>query len=189
MLKTERMTRTLLVGTMDALEETVDFLYESRSCHIINFKKDDVYDIGTPLPCADETSSKLLKMMGISKNLELEEEQISVNETFSTAKIHSEVDTALTHFDLEISAEVHGRIEVESLLNEKREEQLFIEQFSHIDFSLSLLSGYNSMPVFCGRVRGDPSTEIEKLTDAHEIISANNLFILFIDESFKMISQ
>ena len=105
MLKTERMTRALLVGTMDALEETVDFLYKSRLCHIINFKKDDVYDIGTPLPYADETSSKLLKMMGISKNLELGEEEISVNETFSTAKIHSEVDAALTHFDLEISAE------------------------------------------------------------------------------------
>ena len=185
MLKTERMTRALLVGTMDALEETVDFLYRSRSCHIINFKKDDVYDIGMPLPHADETSSKLLKMMGISKNLELEEEQISADETFSTAKIHSEVDAALTHFDLEISAEVHGRIEVESLLNEKREEQSFLKQFSHIDFSLSLLSGYNSMSVFCGRVRGDPSKEIEKLTAAHDIISDNGLFLLFIDNSFE----
>ena len=185
MLKTERMTRALLVGTMDALEETVDFLYKSRSCHIINFKKDDVYDIGTPLPWADETSSKLLKMMGISKNLELEDEEIAANETLSIAKIHAEVDAALTHFDLEISAEVHGRMEMEALLNEKHEEQSFLKQFSHIDFPLSLLTGYNSMSVFCGRVKGDPSSAINKLTPAHEIISDNGLFILFIDNSFE----
>ena len=185
MLKTERMTQALLVGTMDALEETVDFLYKSRSCHIINFKKDEVYDIGNPLPHADKTSSKLLKMMGISKDLELEEEQINANEIFSVAKIQSEVDAALTHFDLEISAEIHGRIEVESLLSEKREKLSSIKQFSHIDFPLSLLNGYDSMSVFCGRVRGDPSSEIGKLTDSYEIISNNVLFLLFIDNSFE----
>ena len=86
---------------------------------------------------------------------------------------------------LEISAEVHGRLETESLLDEKREEQSFLKQFSHLDFPLSLLSGYNSMSVFCGHLKGDPAREIGKLTDAYDIISNNGLFLLFIDASFE----
>ena len=92
MLKTERMTRTLVVGTMDALHDTVDFLYKSRNFHVINYKKDDVYDIGNPLPEADEASRKLLKMMSISSNLDLDESEVDTKDTLHINKIKSEID-------------------------------------------------------------------------------------------------
>jgi V/A-type H+-transporting ATPase subunit I len=185
MLKTERMSRVLVMGTMDALHETVDYLYQSRLFHIIDFKKDDTHDIGTPLPGANEASGKLLKMMSVSSSLDIQEDNVPDTERLSVDQVNKELDAALSHLELEISAEIHARKEIEDLLAKKRNALALISPFCGINYSLGLLGGYSSVAVLSGRLKGDPEGELKSITDSYEIISKNDIFILVISKQFE----
>jgi len=179
------MTRVLVMGTMDALHETVDYLYKTSLFHIIDFKKDDTHDIGTPLPGANEASGKLLKMMSISSSLDIQEDKIPDAESLSVEQINSKLDAALSHLELEISSETHARKEVEDLLTKKRNALAAVQPFCGINFSLGLLSGHSTVSVFSGRLKGDPEDELKALTDAYEILSKKDIFILVISRQFE----
>ncbi|MDD4307583.1 MAG: V-type ATP synthase subunit I [Thermoplasmata archaeon] len=184
MLKTERMTRVLVLGTMDSLTETVDYLYDSRSFHIVDFRKDEVHDIGTPLPGADRASAKLLKMMSVSNSLELSPDDMPVTEKVHVDSINRELDAALSHLELEVSATLHSKKGVDALLHTKRAELAAIAPFSQLDFPLSLLSGSDHVTVYSGHVRGDPEAELKALTDACEVLRTGDVFILVISSAF-----
>jgi len=182
MFKTERMKRVLLLGTMDALPETVDFLYRAGSFHIIDYKEtDDVFDIGNPLPEAERASRRLLDMMSISQNLDMEEEEFPTREKIPVKKIQAEIDAAISNLELEISSEAHARKEVEGLLAEKRAKLSALEPLKHIDLPLALLRDYSSISVFVGRVKSDPTPAISSLGADYDIITGE-VIVLFIDK-------
>ena len=182
MFKTERMKRVLLLGTMDALPETVDFLYRTGSFHIIDYKEtDDVFDIGTPLPEAERASRRLLDMMSISQNLDMEGEEMPLGEKIPVKKIRAEIDAAISNLELEISSEAHARKEVENLLAEKNAELSALHPLKDIDLPLALLRDYDSLAVFAGRLKSDPLPEISALGVDYDIIRGN-IIVLFIEK-------
>jgi len=184
MLRTERMTRVLVMGTMDAIGEAVDYLYDSRSFHVIDFQKDEVHDIGTPLAGADEASAKLLKMMSVSASLEVEEPGIPDTEKMPVQRIRGELDAALTHLELEISAQTHARKELEDLLSRKRNMLASLAPFRGLDFPLDILQGHRSVTVFSGLLKTDPGAELARLTDAHELIRTQGAAVLIVSNNF-----
>jgi len=182
MLKTERMTRVLVMGTMDAIGETVDYLYDSGSFHVIDFKRDDVHDIGTPLAGADEASAKLLKMMSVSASLEVEDDGAHEGEQMPVEKVRKELDAALTHLELEISAQTHARKEIEDLLAGKRGMLASLAPFRGLEFPLGLLTGCRSVAVFAGQLKSDPSAELNGITDAYELIRTEEIAVLVVSK-------
>jgi len=182
MFKTERMKRVLLLGTMSALPETVDFLYRAGSFHIIDYKEsDDVFDIGMPLPEAERASRRLLNMMSISQNLDMGEEDLPVVEKIPVKKIQAEIDAAISNLELEISSEAHARKEVKNLLAEMNAELSVLHPLKHIDLPLALLRGYDSLAVFVGHVRSDPEEEISALGVDYDIIKGE-ASVFFVDK-------
>ena len=182
MFKTERMKRVLLLGTMDALPETVNFLYKTGSFHIIDYKEsDDVFDIGTPLPEAERASRQLLDLMSISQNLDMEEEEMPVGEKIPVKKIQTEIDAAISNLELEISSEAHARKEVKNLLAEKNAEISALHPLKHIDLPLALLRDYDSLAVFVGHVKSDPEAEFSALGVDYDIIRGE-ASVFFVDK-------
>ncbi len=172
------------MGTMDAIGEAVDYLYDSRSFHVIDFKRDEVHDIGTPLSGADEASAKLLKMMSVSASLGVEESGIPDAEKMPVQRIRSELDAALMHLELEISAQTHARKELEDLLSRKRNMLASLTPFRGLDFPLDNLHGCKSVTVFSGLLKTDPEAELAKLTDAREFIRTQDIAVLVISKQY-----
>jgi len=182
MFKAERMKRVLLLGTMEALPDTVNFLYRTGSFHIIDYREtDDIFEIGNPLPEAEEASSRLLKMRSISQNLDLNEKEIEVKEKLPVRKIQTQIEAGITDLELEISSEAHAKKRVQELLAEKKGELLSLYPLQNIDLPLSLLRGYDSLAVFVGRVKSDPKQDISALGVDYDIIKGD-VMVLFIDK-------
>lgn len=179
MFKSERMKHVMIAGSSGALHDTVEFLYKSGNFHIMDYKvKDDVYDIGHPLPEADAVSHKLLKLMSIAQSMELEDSDAAVEHAIPVSTIKRDVDAAISHLELEISSEVHARKEITPLLAEKKNELASVRQFDHIPFSLDLLRDYESLKVYCGRLKSDPVEDLRKLGVPFDIIRGGVSIVL-----------
>jgi V/A-type H+-transporting ATPase subunit I len=172
------MTRVLVMGTMDAIRETVDYLYGTQSFHVVDFKRDEVHDIGTPLAEANEASAKLLKMMSVSSSLDVEEP--STPQKVPVDKIRRELDAALTHMELEISAEMHARKGIEDLLSQKKAMLASISPFCELDFRLDLLTHLTSVAVLSGRLRGNPEGDLKAITDAYGMFNSQDITVVLI---------
>lgn len=193
MLKTERMARVLVMGTMGALPETVDHLYASRAFHVVDFKKDEAHDIGSPLPGADEASAKLLKMMSVSSSLDLKEEDVPPSEPVPVAKVRAEIDQAIAHLELEISADVHAKKGIEEHLAGRKALLESIRPFEDIGVRVSDLAGLSTVAVLSGRLRSDPRADLAKLTDAFEVFQGREVSVVLVpaslaDEASKVLS-
>src|SRR3990167_3513798 len=71
MLRTERMVRLTLVGPKSMMEETIQACYALNLYHIVDHKKSDDLDLGSPLPRAELLSEILLKIRGLIAHLQI----------------------------------------------------------------------------------------------------------------------
>ena len=185
MLKTERMSRVLVIGTKEALPCTVDRLYDIGCFHVIDFKeRDGTLDIGSPLPGSEAASAKLLKMMAVSENMGLEAGEAGLPSKMSAEKIAYQLEPAMAHLELELSGEVHARRETESLLAEKRATYDALAPFKNLEIPLSLLGGCGSLAVFSGRFKSDPRPALARITDAFDVIDGDAMVVV-VDRAFE----
>ena len=66
MLRPEPMSRVLLVGPRESLDNVIDVLYDLKLVHLVDYREeDDTLRIGKPLPKASEISENLVKLRSI----------------------------------------------------------------------------------------------------------------------------
>lgn len=65
MLKPTQMTKITVIGTQSHLKKVIDELYALNVLHIDEHVKDDVLDIGTPLPDSTDLSELLIKLNAV----------------------------------------------------------------------------------------------------------------------------
>jgi V/A-type H+-transporting ATPase subunit I len=178
-LKAERMRRVLIVGTKDALPKTVDTLYATGTFHVVDFnERGDAIDIGSPLPGSESASSKLLKMMAVSKNLGLADESGGVGGRLPVERVRQELDGVLKRLEGELESAVQSRKDAESLLSEKRAELAALAPYHHVDFPLSSLRGHGELAIFHGKFRSDPEQGLAAVTDSYDIVRGDATIVL-----------
>jgi V/A-type H+-transporting ATPase subunit I len=147
--------------------------------HVVDFReRDGTLDMGAPLPGSEEASAKLLKMMAVSQNMGLEAAEAGVPSKLSAEKIACQLEPAMAHLELELSAEVHARKETEALVAEKRALLDSLAPFRGVDVPLSLLRSSGSLAVFSGRFRSDPRAVLAGVTDAFDIIEGDATVVI-----------
>lgn len=168
MLRPEEMTRAVVVGSIDSLDVTIECLYELGILHLIDFNEpDEEFKLGQPLPKASGTSQKLLKLRSMMRALELESHRPS--DRLGVKEINSRLEQALVTLDLNTSSKAEARQRIQSLIREKEAEVRALEPFRDFGIAVEDYEGYDSITVFVGLCKKDPSVELQKKSRSMEL--------------------
>lgn len=175
MLLPEQMSKIIIVGSKDRLKKTIDILYTLENVHLIDFKPSKDIGIGSPLPEASQTSKKLLKLRGVEKDLEVDERE--VDRKVAVEKIERDLEAALTTLEMETSGVVDSKNKIQHRISELRAKRRELEPFLSLPLDLDKYSGYESLSVFVGSIRGDPEDTLEEVMNYELFWSKNKKYV------------
>jgi V/A-type H+-transporting ATPase subunit I len=180
MLKPKQMSRAVIVGHKNILEETVDALHKANLFHIEDFNEDGSdLKIGKPFESGSEVSKKLVKIRSIASLLGVKDVAV---EKQSPAAICSQLDSSLDKLDDELEVLSEKKHVLEAELKDIVSFRKDLLPFTTIDLNLDLYRGYESLAVFAGYVKGDLTHSITQVTSSYELFydQHSGFMVLFV---------
>ncbi|MDD1767667.1 MAG: V-type ATP synthase subunit I [Methanomassiliicoccales archaeon] len=170
MLLPEQMTKVLIIGSKDHLEETVNILYGLHTVHLVDFPPDvEGFTLGSPLSAASEASGKLLKLRAVEKDLEIKEPKTP--EPIPAERVKNEIDRAIASFETEISDVVGSKTKIQQRLGELEQKKRDLQPFTALPLDLEMYRDYKSITVFVGSVRSSPEGVLRESLDQFELFA------------------
>jgi len=175
MLHPKEMSRVLIVGPKDKLEETIEILHSMKILHILDFRAEDRdFKLGKPLSKASEISENLVKLRSISSILE-----VGKVEKLEKVEIGKDVRQKILTLELNISEEDSTKKKVESLLSDISRKIEEIKPFSKLPLKLEMYRDYSSLEVFVGSISKDLEG-LENITKEYELFQEERVIALFV---------
>jgi len=182
MLLPKSMTKILIVGSKEKLEETIGLLYEMEAIHVVDFSaEEEEMSLGAPLKQASSASQKLLKLRSVQRDLEIEDDE--TGEPVAVSRIKKEFDEALTALEMETTGVADSKNKIQAKLSELDARKKELEPFVTLPLDLELYSGYDNITVFAGSVRADPEGVLVESLENYELFKSSDAkhIALFID--------
>ena len=169
MLRSEDMTRTVVVGSIESLDVTIECLYELGILHLIDFtKQDEEFKLGQPLSKASDASQKLLKLRSMIRALEIEGHKPS--KAMSVRDIGKKLEQAMVTLDLNTSDKAEAKQKILSLIREKEAEIKALEPIRTFGVPVEYYDGYESISVFAGTCKQDPEDSLDEKVKDFELL-------------------
>jgi V/A-type H+-transporting ATPase subunit I len=177
MLLPKQMTRVLIVGSRGALKDTIEVLFQLESAHLIDFSADEEgFGLGAPLPASSDASQKLLKLRSMEKDLDLD--SIEITDQMDIADIDDGLSAAIIDLEAEITGALESKNSILGRISELEAERSVLQNFQGIPLDLGLYRDYDSLKVFTGKTREDPSAGLKAAVPQYELfISTDGTFV------------
>ncbi|MEE9490249.1 MAG: hypothetical protein V3V91_07405, partial [Thermoplasmata archaeon] len=169
------MSRVLVLGPRESLDDAVEALHRAGMLHIIDFTdQDEMFSIGKPLERASSVSEDLVKLRSISSILEVEEKGDR-----ETLKIDEELSGKIRALEINLSETDESKKRIDELISTliTRIEQM--RPFASFPLTLEMYRNYDSVAVFVGRVTKD-IPDIGSRLDSHELFEKDRFIALFV---------
>jgi V/A-type H+-transporting ATPase subunit I len=167
------MTKILIVGSKEELEETIGLLYELESVHVVDFSAEEKgMSLGAPLTQASSSSQKLLKLRAVQRDLEIEDEESE--ETVPVSRIEKEFDEALAALEMETTGVADSKNKIQMRLSELDARKKELEPFMALPLDLEMYSGYANITVFIGSVKADPEGVLRESLENYELLKSSD---------------
>jgi V/A-type H+-transporting ATPase subunit I len=165
MLRPEEMTRVVIVGSIDGIDDTIECLYETGALHLIDFtKQDQDFKLGRPLSRASDASQKLVKLRSMIRSLDLED--LEPDKKFSAREIDAKLEQAIVTLDLNTSGKVESRQRIQALIREREGEVSALVPIRSFGIPVEDYDGFESVTPIVGVCKEDPEEELSaKLPD------------------------
>jgi V/A-type H+-transporting ATPase subunit I len=165
MLRPEEMTRVVIVGSIDGIDDTIECLYETGALHLIDFtKQDEDFKLGRPLSRASDASQKLVKLRSMIRSLDLED--LEPEKKFSAHEIEAKLEQAIVTLDLNTSGKVESRQRIQALIREREGEVSALSPISSFGIPVEDYDGFETIAPIVGVCKEDPEEELSaKLPD------------------------
>ncbi|MDW7732858.1 MAG: V-type ATP synthase subunit I [Methanolobus sp.] len=180
MLKAKQMTRAVIVGHKNILEETVDALHKANLFQIEDYIEDGSdLKIGKPFGNISEISKKLIKIRSIGSLLGVKDVAAKRQ---GSSQILSGLDDKLNQLDAEVSELADRKSLLEAELKETESLKKELLPFTNIDLDLDLYHGYEKLAVFAGYVQENVEPAVSRITSSYELYSdpKTSVIVLFV---------
>lgn len=186
MLKAERMSKLKILGPDTLMKKCIEKLHELNVYHIIEHKKDEELDIGSPLKSGEELSATLVKLRTIISKLDIKKRadfQKKLRE-----KDYAEIKKKTDQLHSEISKNLEGKKELDKRASAINGELNLIEMIDKIEGHDIFIKGSNYIFCLFGFVKKKNTIkeDISKITSEFQIESVDygrkSLLALFIEK-------
>ena len=179
MLKPVPMSRVLLVGPRDELEETINKLYDLRLIHIVDHKAgQEGLELGKPLSGASEASEVLVKLRSVSSILNVTEKP-STDTPINLKDAREEATTLETS----ISGADAERKKIQSQLSDLSTKITELTPFAQLPLTLADYRGYQTLTVLFGKTPREV-TGVDSVTTEYEAYSAPGFLAVFVSNNY-----
>ncbi len=159
MLRPEEMTRVVIVGSIDGIDDSIECLFESGALHLIDFtKQDEDFKLGRPLARASDASQKLVKLRSMIRSLDLED--LEPERIFSVSEIEAKLEQALVTLDLNTSGKVESRQRIQALIREREGEVSALSPIRYFAIPVEDYDGFETITPIVGVCKEDPEGEL-----------------------------
>ncbi len=169
----ELMSRVVIVGSRAQLEKAVEALYEIETLHLIDYTNgsDDGFSIGRPLKGSQEASERLLRIRAAEKELGIKTDKSEV-EPVPVKDIRAQISAGkVDEVEKEVFAAADERNKLVQRISDLEAVHKNLGFLSRLPLDLELYSGYDSIKVFVGTFKTDPSEALPKLENAEVFIA------------------
>lgn len=168
MLKPHEMSRVIIVGSKDRLEDTVDMLYNSRALHITDFKgEEEGFEMGKPLEAASSLSEKLLFLRSAAKLLNVTE--ADAKRCIKVVEISARLQDVLSQLERGIKGKEDEKRAVEDRIRNIENKRAELMPFLRLPLNIDEYRGYESLVVFVGNVKNPLGDDIRTATQDFEL--------------------
>lgn len=188
MLKPTEMTRVIIAGTKDIMEDTISILHRLNILHIVEYvEEDEEFKIGKPLKSASKLSEYLLSLRAISSQLGVTEKQPALR--YSSRELPSQIDEKITTLQKKVSSCIDELRSIELRIKEKEELISAVKPFFGLPLSLDSYHGYETLKVYVGFINTNIELKISKITKNYELFTGEyekrKIFALFVPKAFE----
>ena len=170
MLRPEKMTRTVIVGSIEGVDATVECLYDLGVLHLIDFTRpDEEFQLGQPLAGASDASQRLLKLRSMIRSLELEEHEPAAK--VPEAEIDNIIEQALVTLDLNTTKKVEAKLKIQSMIRERESEISAVTPFIPFGIPIEYYSGYDNITAITGMCSDDPEEDLSSKIGDFELFT------------------
>jgi V/A-type H+-transporting ATPase subunit I len=175
MLRPEKMSRVILVGPREALDQVTEILYELRLVHLVDYRgEDEAFRIGKPSEKASRISEDLVKLRSISSILEAAKVK-KPSETIVGGDIRQNIKT----LEINIVEEDSSRKKAHSLIADLDAQIAELAPFAELGLGLEAYGGYEGVEVFVGRVSRDIGG-LDIVSPENELFRSGDLAAVFV---------
>ncbi|RZB31053.1 MAG: V/A-type H+/Na+-transporting ATPase subunit I [Candidatus Argoarchaeum ethanivorans] len=169
MLKPEKMTRVVVVGTSDALDQTIENLHKLNLLHIIDYDEEEAgFKIGKPGSMAPKFSEHLVTLRSIENQLGSREEA-GFDKKISAKELPSQIESTLSELEEEVLKQHNLMRSIETELKQNQDIEDTIKPLASLPLSLEDYTGYQSINVFVGFIDSNIEDEIKAETSQYEL--------------------
>ncbi|MCX6707836.1 MAG: V-type ATP synthase subunit I, partial [Candidatus Woesearchaeota archaeon] len=180
MLKPEKMSKLTIIGPKSLSREVIEILHKRKIYHIVEHKKTDELDIGSPLKESEEVSDILVKTRAICSFLGIDPNYTSHNKrsadsrisAYNLSPIKKSID-ALNEKIIGISSRQKDLADNLRAIEDKKE---VTREISSLGIDMDSLDEYGSIDLLLGTVDNirDIDVELKKITKKYKIYSSRN---------------
>ena len=187
MLRPEPMSRIIIVGSKSKLDDATDALYDMKAVHLIDYfnDSDPGFSIGAPRPYSSKASERLLKIRAVEKELAIDGKKTIY--PVSPADVRRQIESGeVEAVEKDVFRVLDERNSVLQTVTELKVRKTELEALSGIPLNLEAYHGYESIAVFVGTVKADPSAALSGLKDSEFFLSNDKKIVaIFVRRSEK----
>ncbi len=161
----ESMSRVVIVGTKSHLDEAIDTLYNLGAVHLIDHTvdADEGFTIGAPRPYTGKASERLLALKATEKDLGIRPKKAKFD-PIAVEDIEAKISSnTVESVHAEVMKAVDEKSKIDQQITDMEAQRENLEKLSKLSIDIDLYSGYESLEVFVGTVKSDPTKALEVL--------------------------
>ena len=170
MLRPERMSKVSVTGSEGVMEQVIETTHELNLLHVADYDGSfEGFDVGDPMPGADDAAEKLVTVRSIESILGVDETEAGPTRIVTDEALEAELATVrerVTELD-------DRRTELEDELRTVREERKSMAPFVDLGVDLDLLDGYDTLQTAVGVGDAD---ELRRALAAADDVAAHEVF-------------
>ncbi|VVB89556.1 V-type ATPase 116kDa subunit family protein [uncultured archaeon] len=192
MLKPTKMTRVVIAGTKEHIENTISTLHKLNLLHVTDYNEEtEDFKMGRPLKPASELSDHLLSLRGIANQLGVMGKESATK--LSSKQLPSQIDEKITFLQKEVSSRFDELRNIEFRIKEKEDLISAVKPLMALPLSIDAYHGYESVIMYSGFIAEDLELKLSKITTNYELFSGDyekrKVFALFIPKIFEEETQ
>jgi len=187
MFEPQPMTKVIIAGSKDYMNIAIDVMHKHDVVHIADFvDEDEDFKIGKPNESITKLSERAVSLRSAASYLSIKGKEDIPNK-YPEGAIIETIDEKTEQLDVEITQVTNRISETESKIKELKDKKRLLEPLKSFDLPLELYTGYQSLAVFVGTLKGLPT--INDIANNYELETApygrGNAISLFVPREFE----
>ena len=186
MFKPQAMTKVIIAGSKDYMSIVINALYAHNAVHISDFvDEDDDFKIGKPYANATKLSERAVSLRSIASYLSIKGKE-DIQKRYPEDTITDEIDEKTEHLNVEVTQVTDKINDLDSRIKDINDKKRLLDPLKSFDLPLDLYSGYRSLEVFVGTLKGLP--DIGDITSDYQLETVpygkGHVIALFVPKEF-----